>query len=402
MKYSIYMLYPILACLFGLVIISFSFSSDLQVNAYSDEENIQDQLDDTVTEQLGQIDLSGLQEYLDRLDYAGQTVFGSTNIWDKINQLLSGDYQEGIGTFLSTIISVLFGDFLELLPILCTILAIGIICNLLSSFSLNNGDNSIGRIIEFVCFGLVIVIITSLLYGLLDSVGGVINNIKGQMDILFPIILTMIASVGGAVSVGIFQPMTALLSNLVIQLFSFIIIPLFVFCFVFVIVGNLSPNIKLDKFQKLFNTIFKWIIGIIFSIFSSLFILQGIVAGSFDSMTVRAAKFAIKSYVPILGGYLSDGFNLVAASSVLIKNAVGFTGLLLLFGTIISPLLDIIIFSLGLRLISAILEPIGAQRISNFLHQIAKLTNYLITILLAVGFMYILAIGVLMCTANIL
>ena len=354
---------------------------------------------DVVEEQLNNVDLSGLQDYLDNLDKTGQEVFGNTSILQKIQLLLSGEMETDFTSFLSMLLNIFFGGIGDILPILCIIIAVGILHNLIGSLVLNNGG--VKTIVEFVCFGVVVVIVSSLLFSLLQTTQSVIGNIKGQMDVIFPILLTLMASVGGTVSVGIFQPMTAILSNGIVQIFSALIMPLFTFCFVFSVVGNISDAVKLEKFQSLFEKIFKWIVRGVFGIFSALMVVQGLLAGSYDGLSVRATKFAIKNYVPLLGGYLSDGFNLVAGSSVLIKNCIGVVGLFLLFGTIIGPIIDIAIFAITMHLSSAILQSLGSSKMSKFLVQTSRLASYMLTIIVAVGFVYILTIGMIMCIANI-
>ena len=210
----------------------------------------------------------------------------------------------------------------------------------------------------------------------------------------------MLASTGGAVSVGIFQTSTALLSNLVLQVFTILIIPLFFISFVFSVLGNLIDSVKLNKFNDLISTMLKWTIGIIFGVFTTVLTIQGIVAGSYDGMSINATKFALKSYIPILGGYLSDGFNYVMASGVLVKNSIGLAGLVLLLSSIIPTFVEIVIFAILLKLASAVIEPIGMGKISNFLTQTSKLMFYLVGILLAVSFMYILTLGLIMSIAN--
>lgn len=355
---------------------------------------------DVVEEQLGNVDLSGLQDYLDKLDSTGQEVFGNSSILQKIQLLLSGEIDTDFSSFLSMLCNIFFDGIGNILPILCIIIAIGILYNLIGSMVLNSGG--VKDIVEFVCFGVMVVLVSSLLFSLLQTTQSVISNIKGQMDIIFPILLTLMASVGGTVSVGIFQPMTAILSNGIVQIFSALIMPIFTFCFIFSVVGNISDAVKLDKFQSLFEKIFKWVVRGIFGIFSALMVLQGLLAGSYDGLSVRATKFAIKNYVPLLGGYLSDGFNLVAGSSVLIKNCIGVVGLFLLFGTIVGPILDIVIFSITMHLASAILQSLGGGKMSKFLEQTSKLSSYMLTIIVAVGFVYILTLGMLMCIANII
>ena len=95
--------------------------------------------------------------------------------------------------------------------------------------------------------------------------------------------------------------------------------------------------------------------GLIFTLFFAIFSLQGIAVGSFDSLSIRTTKYTIKSYIPVMGGYLSDGMDLILSSTLLIKNSVGLVGVLLIITTILSPLLEIVVFSLMLKLISAVL-----------------------------------------------
>ena len=136
--------------------------------------------------------------------------------------------------------------------------------------------------------------------------------------------------------------------------------------------------------------------------FMGAMMIGGVVAGSFDSVSIRATKFALKSYIPILGGYLSDGFNLVMASSVLIKNAIGLTGVVLATSTVLFPIVEIAVFSFGLKLTASILEPLTKSKVPDFLMSIAKLLNMLVVILAGVGFMYMISIGLILCTANVI
>ena len=85
----------------------------------------------------------------------------------------------------------------------------------------------------------------------------------------------------------------------------------------------------------------------------------------------------------------------------MIKNAFGATGLMLLLATVAVPIIKIVILIFGFKLTSAILEPIADSRISSFIFSVSKALNMLVACLLAVAFMYLLSVGVLMCTCNI-
>ena len=366
------------------------------------EEEIEQQLEDSIIEQIGSLDFEGLQDILDNLSSQSIDLFGSTSFWDKVNQLINGEFGEGYTSFLGAIASLFFEEIVGFIPLLATIVMVTLLCSIIGNLRSKEGENSVGQIIDFVCFGVVVVLVSAVVVGLLNSATAIMSSMQEQMNVLFPILLTFLAGVGGTVSVSIFQPAVAILSSVIVQVFMTVIVPLFVFLFIFIVINNFSPSVKLNKFISFITSVFKWIAGVCFSVFLGVLAIQGIVAGSFDSVSIRATRFAIKSYVPILGGYLSDGFNIVMASSVLIKNAVGVAGIILLFISILSPVITIIACSLLLKLTAAILEPISENsRIPEFLQQVAKTLNLLIMMILGVAFVYVITIGMILCTANV-
>jgi len=122
---------------------------------------------------------------------------------------------------------------------------------------------------------------------------------------------------------------------------------------------------------------------------------------SIDGISIKTAKYALKSYIPILGSYLSDGVGLILTSSSLIKNSVGVTGLILLFSTIISPIINIIIVMLLFKLVAALVEPLCDDKISSFLYSVSKSLNLLNVSLIAIGFMYLVSTSILLLVSNI-
>lgn len=356
------------------------------------EEDLKNQTD----EQLGHFDFSDLDQSLKDLNIED---FGANSFLEKVKQLINGEYTGDFLGILKTIISTFVSDFKKLIPLLATIFSLAILSNLVGQFKIKS--KNLNSIVHFVCYSAIVILVCGGISNLINLTKNTIYSMKGQMEGVFPIILTLMASVGNTVSVGIYQPTMALLSGLIINIFSFVILPVFLMSFVLIVVGNLSNNVKLSKFSSFLNDVFKWIIGLTFTIFTGIMAVKGISAGSFDSVSIRTTKFALKTYIPIVGGYLSDGFNLIMASSVLIKNAVGTAGLFLIFISVLSPIICILIFKWSLHLMSAFLEPLMDSKISNFLFSVSKTISMLIALILSVTVMYLISIGLLMTTGNI-
>ncbi len=358
------------------------------------------ELNSSVIEELEQIDFSSLDEIVNEFNTSKGNIFSLQNIKAKVYSIISGESAVDYSNVLGSIFSLLIDLVIRYLPLLSVIVAIGVISNMLEGFKSKFNEKSTSNLIHIVCFFAVVVLVIGVVTGLTTSATSSINQMVKQMNILFPILLTLMTGMGASTSAGMFQPIIAIMSTYIADVFSYFIVPLFVISFVFNIISNISDNVKLDKFSSFISSLFKWSLGIIFTVFFAVISIQGITAGSFDSLSIRTTKYTIKSYVPLMGGYLSDGMDIILASTMLIKNSIGLVGALLIISNIISPILEIAILSLFLKLIGAILEPLGNSKTSNFLTEASKSVTIISSSILAIGFMYLLSVGLIMMVAG--
>ena len=379
------------------------FSSVSASTCYADaaDESLEDQIEDSVEDQLGDLDLGQLEDILNNSQNADD-LFGGQSFIEKLASIINGDFAEDSTSVWEAILNLIFVNLLSFLPIIATVIAVAILGGMIQNLKPNLNGKSIGSVIHFVTYGVVVILIFTIVMKMITITTDTIGSIKAQMDAIFPILLTMLTAVGGTVSVSVYQPAMALLASVIINIFTVFLMPLFLISTVLSLVSNLSNNVKLDKFIGFLNSMFKWVIGLVFTVFIGFASIQGITAGSIDGLSIKTAKFAIKSYIPIVGSYISDGFYIVLASSSLIKNAVGACGLLLLAGTILAPIIQLIVFMLALKLMAGIIEPLGDGKIASFVNTLSKNMTMLISMIVAVSFMYVILTGLVMCSANIL
>ncbi|MBE5749203.1 MAG: hypothetical protein E7344_06230 [Clostridiales bacterium] len=368
--------------------------------ARQDTKEVEQKLEQNVQSQLDKLDFSDAESVVEQLGIDVQGLFGSSSFSDKVEKVLNGDFIQDTNGFLNAFFKLLFEKILSLVPVLVSISVVAILCGLISQIKSGFVSDSTGQIVFFVCFSIIILLVITCATNLLNQTNQTIVLLKRQMNFAFPVLLTLMAGIGGVVSVKAYQPAVALLSGGIVEIVSNVILPMFIFSFVFSIVANLSKNVKLTKLTEFFKSATTTILVVTFTLFTAFLSIQGLTAGAFDSISIRAAKFATKSYVPILGGYLSDGFDLIMASSVLIKNSVGVAGLVLLVCTILSPIIQILSLSFGLKFVSAIIEPVTDEKITSFLYSVSKHLNMLIVAILAVSFMYFICIMLLIFTSN--
>lgn len=366
-----------------------------------DNSTAEEDLSTNIENLLEELDLTAINDYINSLSEAQKKLLGSSGMLERIKKIVSGENKIDYGSFIGYILECIGLNFLHFAPAMVGILAISIAFSIISSIRGKLASDSVENIVNFACIALVVIIVLTQVYGLIKETSNMINTLKLQMNIFFPILLTLMTGIGAGSSVAVYQPSVAILSNGIADLISFVILPAFIFSIVFTIVGNLSEGIKLKKMSDFFTNASKWLLGTAFFLFIAFLSVQGITASVYDGISVRTAKFAISKYVPIIGGYLSEGLNLILAGSVLVKNAIGLTAVILLFVSIIPIVFQIIIFNLSLHLTSAIVEPLGDLKISSLLSGIGKNITMLVAIVLAIAFLYFIFLMLVICTGNL-
>ncbi|MDD4291239.1 MAG: stage III sporulation protein AE [Clostridia bacterium] len=368
----------------------------LSIYADGTEKSVEEQLDEEVEKQLEQL----IIEELEALTEEEDTGLMEGGFAQKVKSIINGDFKLNSASFLEALLNLIFKDFLELIPTLGGILAICVLSSVIVKFK-SNAMESTNDTVFYACYGLIIILTLSGVWSLYKLTSDTVGKMQRLMEGLMPVLLTFMVALGGNVSAKVYQPAIALLSNGVATIIFKAVMPLFIVSVIFTILSNLSKNVRLDKFASFFRSATTWIIGITFTIFTSFLTMQGLTASTIDGVSIRAAKFATKNYIPILGGYLSDGFDLIMSSTMLIKNAFGVAGLVLLIVVVLAPIVKILAYIMGLKLISAITEPIADKRITSLLFDTAKNMNILFVVVLAVAFMFLITVMLIIMTGNV-
>ena len=354
-------------------------------------------LDEAVDEQLGVLDTDDFDKFLNGLDndYVGD------RLKNYVTKIVNGENAFEFTELVNIVCGGFIDELLNSIPMCASIILICVLSSTLTRFSSKFAQNSIQKIIRFVTVCIVLVIMLSATLGYSDEVLNTVGTLQNFANVIFPILVTLLTVVGGANVVGIFSPFVAIFSTLILNGVEGVIFPIFFACLALSVVGNVTDSVKLDKLREFLSSTGKWILGLVFGLFTTFLSGQALVGSAIDGVSVKATKFALSSYVPILGGYLSEGFDFVMAGSVLIKNAVGLTGIVVLAVIILLPLVKFVVFSLALKLTSGIVESLGDDSIAKMIGGVSSSLNILSAVLLGVGFVFFFILLLVIFTVNV-
>ena len=174
-------------------------------------------------------------------------------------------------------------------------------------------------------------------------------------------------SPGGAVAR---QLATMLFSDLLITLINRVLLPLvytyIAACVAWAAVGN-------EGLRRMAATL-KWAVTTVLTgtliLFVTYLTVSGVIAGTTDALTVKAAKFTMSSMVPVVGGILSDAAETVLAGAGMLKNTVGVFGMLVVIGICLVPFLQLGFHYLTYKVASALSAALSGSRVAALIDQI--------------------------------
>lgn len=353
-----------------------------------------DALTDEINDQINDIDLSELENFYDSLsvnDFEFSPV-------DYINDLLSGKAGTNVGDLVKYALSSFFSDFITFLPLLSGVLAVSVFGVIMKSVK-SDGGSACGVVYYVELLSCVLLLLPAL-YSIVSSSFSAVSNMAKFCEIVSPVLLTLMTASGGTVSVSIFQPAVLLLGGGMVTIVNAFILPFAVFILIFSVISGLSKEVRLGKFTEFFTSIIKWVIGLLATVFSVFLTVQGIVGAASDGLSAKAAKYAVSNSIPIVGGLIKDGFDLIRCGSVLIKNAVGLSSVVVLFFIVLTPVLKIAALSILLKLVSAVTETVSDEKISSICGNVAKSLTYFAVSVLICGFMFFITFLLMIFTAN--
>lgn len=221
------------------------------------------------------------------------------------------------------------------------------------------------------------------------------------MQALFPQLLTLLAAVGATAGAAFFQPTVVAACGTMTTLVRSVTLPLCLSAGVITILRHLSPRISIAQLGKLLRSLAGWTLGVGFTVFISVSALQSLGVAAADGVTLRTAKYAVDNFVPVVGGMFADTMDTLVGASLLIKNALGLTGLLLLLSVLAGPMLQTLAGAMLYRAAAALLEPVADRRVSACMEEFADVLMLLMVVQLSVGAMFLLLVAQLLVVGNL-
>ena len=249
---------------------------------------------------------------------------------------------------------LLLGEVYSAAKLMAVILAMAVLSSYLSGLKSGFGENSVSTAAFYVCY-----IVTA------------------------------------GIAATVLEPTMLAIVVIVVPIVQYIFIPAVMISTALNIVNGMSDKFKTDRMVKLLNSVVKWGLSVILTIFVSLAGLKSIASAGADGLTIKLSKFAASNLVPMVGGILAESVETVMNCSVVIKNSVGILGIICLVLIALRPVLKLGAILILFRLTAAVAEPVSEPKLINCISRLADSVAVLFSIVVAVTVMFIIVVTIL-------
>lgn len=291
-------------------------------------------------------------------------------------------------------------EVLESVVVITSIIVIVIIHGMLKSFSDGLNNKGVGQVVYYVQYILIVTVAMTSFADIVNMVKDSIQNLVGFINSLIPILITLMVTTGSIVSAGMLEPIILFLITIIGNLITNVIIPIILVSTALGIISQISDRVQIDKLAKFFKSSSVWVLGVILTIFVGVTSLEGTLSSSVDGITAKTTKTAVSSFIPVVGKILGDAVDTVMGCSIILKNALGVVGVIIIIGICIAPIIKLVTLMAMFYLGSALCQPIADAKIVKLLAHMGDTYKMLLAVLLSVSVMLIIGITLIVKISN--
>lgn len=248
------------------------------------------------------------------------------------------------------------------------------------------------RVISTLC------ITSTLVVPVIDLLTDCISTVKDASNFMLlyiPVMVSVLAFSGHAVSSASYYSFMVLACEGVSRVSSDIVSPLLNVYLSFCVSSSITDRVNLKGFCELLSKIIKWLISFTMTVFSALMTIRGLIATAYDSVTARAVRFTMSSFIPVVGAALAESYKTIQGSINLLRTGAGVFVILAICVVFLPIIIRCLVWMFSLNLCKSIGEVIGTDAPIRMLTSVSSTISMVFAITICIMAVFIISTALL-------
>ena len=331
--------------------------------------SVQESLEDEERSVAGTLTLDG--------SYDARGALG--RLWERFAAAVSGSLRKELG-------------FAGKLLVLC------LACGLCSSFSQDKRFTAFGEIAS-CCIS--VLLLSGGVEGVISQAENALFRLSDYSKAAFPAFFSTVAACGATASAAVKYASASFVMDVFLSISQRWILPLVRVYLAVSVCGSLFENALLSAAARLSKWCAVTFLSVLTMGFCAYLSLSGLISGSADAAAVKAAKTAISTVLPVVGGILSDSASALLSAASVMKNSAGVFCLIAVCAICAGPFALLAVKMLVFKAVSAVAELSCGGRLARLLRDLGTAFGLLLAMVGSGGMMLFVSFysGIRMGTA---
>ncbi len=345
------------------------------------------------------IDLQVMEEYKDRIDGEVSAYTDTKSVKEWLTDFIKGDWEFSFEELSTNAVRYLFKEIVANSNLLAKLLVLSVLSallvNLQTAFSAG-----VARISQMACFmALAAIAISS--FKLVLAIGQqTIDNMVAFMMGMLPQMLILVAGLGNVHASATLFPVLMTTCTAFANAMQNVVFPLIILSAILHLVNQLSDGLKVEKMAKFMTQMSQLSLGFFLTFFVGILTLRALYSSVMDKVALRTTKFVTDNAIPVVGKMFSDTIEVTAGYVVMIKQALGIFGVIIILGMVLFPLVKIAAIGLIYKVAAAVAEPLGDSKTSAILEIMSAHLFLMLAAVAAVALMFFIMIAIVVGMSN--
>ena len=230
------------------------------------------------------------------------------------------------------------------------------------------------------CCALILLVSGNLLE-MLSRASETVNRLAAFSHFLLPALFSTAAAGGAVVSASARFAAAWFSMDAFLALSQRIILPLIYVYFALSVSQSLYENGILLSALQMSKSLASTALTVLAMAFGAYLSLTGLIAGSSDALSVKAARTLLSRSLPVVGGLLSDSASILLAAASLVKNSLGVFAMISVCALCISPVAAFSIRLLIFKAAASAVDCLPGAKLPKLISSIASVFGLMLSLI---------------------
>ncbi len=153
-----------------------------------------------------------------------------------------------------------------------------------------------------------------------------------------------------------------------------------------------SSHLSFGEISSSVRRIYTYSSGLLMALMAFVMGVQNQLSAKADSAFIRAGKYALGSFIPIVGGAVGDSLRTVGAGVEYIRTSVGSLGIIMIIMLLLPALISLGLVKGAVNLSSSLAKLIGCEREGKMLSELGNIYGYMMAVCSICSVLFIYAL----------